>query len=149
MSIASLPVDSATRMATTPRASGRRVHAPEGGTMSNPSVTISSVPSRRTAMPTRREVRIMTPPGSAFPPTSPTGPGCWPLSLMGANPDSTGDGAHPSRGRVRSGVLPEFDPQLDKAIEVILEELKKNPPKPLPPPAPPVRVRTGVGMAGK
>ena len=40
------------------------------------------------------------------------------------------------------------DPQLDRAIEVILEELKKNPPKPLQPPAPPVRVRRGVATAG-
>jgi tricorn protease len=40
------------------------------------------------------------------------------------------------------------DPQLDKAIEVILEELKKNPPKALEPPAPPIRVRQGVTTAG-
>ena len=40
------------------------------------------------------------------------------------------------------------DPQLDKAIEVILEALKKNPPKSLEPPAPPVRVRRGTATAG-
>ena len=40
------------------------------------------------------------------------------------------------------------DPQLDKAIEVILEQLKANPPKPLPRPEFPVRVRRG-GIGGK
>jgi tricorn protease len=33
------------------------------------------------------------------------------------------------------------DPQLDKAIEVILDALKHNSPKMLEPPSPPVRVR--------
>jgi len=33
------------------------------------------------------------------------------------------------------------DPQLDRAIAIILDELKRNPPKALEPPAPPVRVR--------
>ena len=34
------------------------------------------------------------------------------------------------------------DPQLDRAIEVVLKELGKNPPKPLPRPEYPIRVRT-------
>jgi tricorn protease len=33
------------------------------------------------------------------------------------------------------------DPQLDRAIDLILEQLERNPPKPLAPPAAPVRVR--------
>jgi tricorn protease len=35
------------------------------------------------------------------------------------------------------------DPQLDKAIEVILQELEKNPPKTVRRPADPIRVRRG------
>jgi tricorn protease len=41
------------------------------------------------------------------------------------------------------------DPQLDKAIEVALEELKRNPPKPLDPPPFPVRVRRKDAEKGR
>ena len=41
------------------------------------------------------------------------------------------------------------DPQLDRAIESVLESLKKNPVKSLEPPSPPIRVRTRVEAANR
>ncbi len=46
-------------------------------------------------------------------------------------------------------VMAGKDPQLDRAIETILESLKANPPKDLEPPAPPTRVRPKADVAGR
>jgi len=40
-----------------------------------------------------------------------------------------------------SEVIGGHDPQLEKAIEIVMQELKKNPPKQVPTPAFPKKVR--------
>ena len=46
-------------------------------------------------------------------------------------------------------VMAGKDPQLDRAIETVLESLRRDPPKSLEPPAPPVRVRRDPGRRGE
>jgi tricorn protease len=46
-------------------------------------------------------------------------------------------------------VMAGKDPQLDRAIENVLESLRRDPPRTLEPPAPPVRVRRKAEAAGR
>ena len=46
-------------------------------------------------------------------------------------------------------VMAGKDPQLDRAIDSVLESLRRDPPRSLAPPEPPVRVRRKADAAGR
>ncbi|MDP2915087.1 MAG: PDZ domain-containing protein [Candidatus Aminicenantes bacterium] len=58
----------------------------------------------------------------------------WVVENVGVPPDVEVD-------QTPAEVIAGRDPQLEKAIQIVLEELKKNPPKKLPRPAYPIRIR--------
>ena len=91
--------ESAVRIANTPRISGSLAHRAVGGSRSKASVTISPSSSRRTATPTRVRVRIITPPGSALPPTVTAGESLrrFPRTTVDSTAPGSGGPTRPGR----------------------------------------------------